>query len=250
MLKKEREREIINILKMQNGFITVRELCEALYASESSIRRELTVLEGRGFIKRAYGGAELVTNFSDAISFGKRAYHNIKEKRIIAKKAARLIKDGDVIFMDQSSSAFYLANEIVERTNLTVITNNIEILSILSKGACKVVASGGFLSAENRSCLIGGDAQSVFENTYADILFFSAKSLSGDGIISDCTREEVVLRNSMLKNAAQKVFLCDSAKFDTRSAYKQCGLDEIDYLVSDNETAQKFRSCSKSLTIL
>ena len=64
MLKNEREREIINILKNDDGFITVKELCEKLYASESSIRRDLTALEKRGIVKRTYGGAELITNFS------------------------------------------------------------------------------------------------------------------------------------------------------------------------------------------
>ena len=68
MLKNEREREIINILKTEDGFITVKELCEKLYASESSIRRDLTILENRGIIARTYGGAELVKNFSNVIS--------------------------------------------------------------------------------------------------------------------------------------------------------------------------------------
>ena len=114
----------------------------------------------------------------------------------------------------------------------------------------KVVSSGGYLSPENRNCLIGIDAQSIFENTYADIVFFSTKSLSDDGIISDCTREEVALRNSMLKNSAKKVFLCDSEKIGSRAAYKQCMLSEIDYLISENENAQKFSKCSEILKIL
>ena len=63
-MKNEREREIINILKDENGFITVKELCKKLFASESSIRRDLTALENRGVVKRTYGGAELITNFS------------------------------------------------------------------------------------------------------------------------------------------------------------------------------------------
>lgn len=250
MQKNEREREIINILKNEDRFITVKELCKKLFTSESSIRRDLTALENRGIVKRTYGGAELITNFSNVISFDKRYYHSIEAKKVIAKKAAKLIKDGSIIFLDQSSSSFYLANEIVNRNSLTVITNNIEILCLLSNSGIKVISSGGFLSPENRSCLIGPDAHSIFENTYADIAFFSTKSLSDDGIISDCTREEVALRNSMLKNSAKKIFLCDSEKFGTRSAYKQCTLSDIDYLISENENAKKFTAYSNSLKIL
>ena len=250
MLKTEREHEIINILKGKKGFVTVKELCERLFASESSIRRDLTALANKGMIKKTYGGAEIVTNFSNVVDFSKRTHHNITAKKIIAKKAVKLIDDRSIIFLDQSSTAFYLANELLERNSVTVITNNIEILSLLSNSGIRVVASGGYLSSENRNCLIGSDAQSIFENTYADMVFFSAKSLSDEGIISDCTRDEVVLRNSMIKNSAKKIFLCDSEKFGTMSAYKQCRLCDVDYLISEDESAKKFSICSKSLKIL
>ena len=250
MLKNERQREIIKLMKNNQGFITVNELFATLYSSESSIRRDLVSLENKGIIKRAYGSAELITNFSNVTSFSHRSHHCVEAKKIIAKKAAELIKNGDIIFLDQSSTSFYLATELVNKKSLTVITNNIEILYQLSNSDIKVVSSGGFLSPENRSCLMGADAQSIFENTYADIVFFSAKSLSYDGIISDCTREEVTLRNPMLKNSAKKVFLCDSEKFGTKSAYKQCTLLDVDYLISENEEVQKFSSCSNSLTVL
>ena len=250
MLKNEREREIINILKNEDSFITVKELCKRLYASESSIRRDLTSLENRGLVKRTYGGAELITKFSNVVSFNKRYHQNIEAKKEIAKKAAKLIKDGSVIFLDQSSTTFYLANEIINRNSLTVVTNNIEILSLLSNSGIKVISSGGLLRPENRSCLIGDDAKGVFENIYADALFFSAKSLSDEGVISDCTREEVVLRNSMFKNSAKKIFLCNSEKFGTQSAYKQCTLSDIDYLVCENEKGKKFTACSDTLRIL
>ncbi len=250
MLKNERKREIMNILKNQDGFITVKELCTRLYASESSIRRDLTALENLGFVKRTYGGAELITNFSNVISFNKRAAHSVDAKKTIAKKAEKLVKDGNIIFLDQSSTSFYLANELIKRHSITVITNNIEILYLLSNSSMKVISSGGYLSTENRSCLIGSDAQSVFESIYADIAFFSTKSLSDDGVISDCTREEVTVRNSMIKNAVKKVFLCDSEKFGTKSAYIQCKLNDVDYLVSNTEVKNKFSTIATSLTIL
>lgn len=250
MLKNEREREILNLLKERDGFSTVKELCSALYSSESSIRRDLSVLERRGVIRRTYGGAELVTNFSSAISFNQRAHHNIAAKKAIAKKAMELVKNGDVIFLDQSSSAFYLAQELSSNNTLTVITNNIEIISLLSTTSIKTISSGGTLSPDNRACLLGRDAHYIFENIYADVVFFSTKSLSNDGIISDCAREEVLVRGAMLKNAAKKVFLCDSEKFGTSSAYKQCTLDEIDVLVSEDDVAQHFSSLCNSLSII
>ena len=68
---------------------------------------------------------------------------------------------------------------------------------------------------------------------YADIAFFSTKSVTDDGIITDCSREEIIVRDAMLRNADKKIFLCDSTKFGTRSAYKQCELKDVDYLISE-----------------
>ncbi len=250
MLKNERQKEIVNYLKLNDGFTTVAELSVALYASESSIRRDLSALEGRGLIRRTHGGAELVTNFSNAIAFNNRAYHNMAAKKSIAKKAASLISDDNVLFLDQSSSAYYLANEILDKKSLTVVTNNIEIVSLLSNTKIKTICSGGILGTDNRTCLLGSDATKIFESIYADFVFFSTKSLSSSGVISDCDRDEVVVREAMIKNAAKKVFLCDSEKFGTQSAYKQCTLGDVDYLVCENENANKYKKEFPSLNII
>ena len=250
MLNKEREQEIISILKTKNGFATVKNLCETLFASESSIRRDLKSLEERGLVKRSYGGASLISNSSNIVTFNHRTRQNADEKREIAKKAISLINEGDIIFLDQSSTSFFLANELINRNSLTVVTNNIEIMMLLSNSGIKLISSGGFLSDENRNCLIGGDAQSTFKNVFADIVFFSVKAISDDGIVTDCSREEIVVRNAMLKNAQKKVLLCDSSKFDKRAPFKQCELGEVDYLISEGNAALSFSELQNKIKLL
>lgn len=250
MLNREREQEILSILKTTNGFVTVRQLCESLFASESSIRRDLKALETRGLVKRSYGGAVLESNYSNIVTFNHRTRQNISAKREIAQKAAGLIKDGDIVFLDQSSTAFYLAGELIDRSSLTVVTNNIEITMLLANSKIRLISSGGFLSNENRNCLIGGDAQRTFENVFADIMFFSVKAISDDGLVTDCSREEIVVRNAMLKNAQKKVLLCDSSKFDKRAPFKQCELGDVDYLVSEENSAQHFSEYQSKIELL
>lgn len=238
MYRNEREREILKHLSSE-GYLTVKQLSKLLYTSESSIRRDLTSLEKQGAITRSYGGAELVKNSSQIIPFSTRAYCNVSAKKAMARKASHLIQDGDIIFLDQSSTAFFVAYELVKKSKITVVTNNIEIIALLSKTDIEVVSAGGILSKSNRNCLIGNDAQRVFAEMHADILFFSAKALSGDGIIYDCNREEICIRNVMLANSEKKVFLCDSEKFDKLSGYKQCTLKDIDYLITETDAADK-----------
>jgi len=250
MLNREREQEILSILKTANGFVTVRQLCESLFASESSIRRDLKALETRGLVKRSYGGAVLESNYSNIVTFNHRTRQNISAKREIAQKAAGLIKDGDIVFLDQSSTAFYLAGELIDRSSLTVVTNNIEITMLLANSKIRLISSGGFLSNENRNCLIGGDAQRTFENVFADIMFFSVKAISDDGLVTDCSREEIIVRETMLKNADKKVLLCDSSKFSVRAPFKQCELGDVDYLISEENSAQHFSEYQSKIELL
>lgn len=250
MLKSQREQEILSVLKQSDGFVSVKNLCKQLFASESSIRRDLTDLENKGYVKRSYGGAQLVSDLSKITVFNFRYAQHAQEKTEIAKKAVSLIKDNSVIFLDQSSTSCFLAKELPNKSSLTVITNSVEILNILSPTKIKVFCSGGTLSQDNRSCLIGGDAEKTFNNAHADFAFFSCNALSNDGEISDCTREEVLVRQTMLNNAKVKVFLCNGSKFGTTSIFKQCSLKEVDYLISEGDKSKQFIDKGFSVNLL
>ena len=239
MYQNERELEIRKILT-QKGYASVQELSQWLYASPSSIRRDLATLEKRGLVKRSYGGAELVKNSSQILPFATRAHQNIPAKKAIARKAAQMVPDGGILFLDQSSSAFFVACELQGRSDLTVLTNNVEILSLLSQTNLEVLSCGGRLSRSNRNCLVGSDAQIAFSQIRADLLFFSSKALSHSGVIWDCDREEVCLRQTMMQHAQKRVFLCACEKFGQQAAYRQCSIDEIDCVITEAEDRTLF----------
>ena len=121
---------------------------------------------------------------------------------------------------------------------------------MMSRTKVNIISSGGILNKENRMCLYGEDAAYIFNNVYANYVFFATKALSDDGVIWDFSREEVIIRNAMLRNAEKKVFLCDSEKFHSHSAYKQCTLNDIDYLVCENDEGKKYSQISENLTVI
>ena len=239
MYQNERELEIRKILT-QKGYVSVQELSQWLYASPSSIRRDLAAMEKQGLVKRSYGGAELVKNSSQILPFSTRAHQNIPAKKAMARKAAQMVPEGGIVFLDQSSSAFFVACELQGRSDLTVLTNNVEILSLLSQSKLEVLSCGGRLSHSNRNCLVGSDAQHAFAQLQADLLFFSSKALSSDGVIWDCDREEVCLRQTMMHHAKQRIFLCACEKFGQQAAYRQCSLAEIDAVITETEDKTLF----------
>ena len=234
----------------ERGFVTVKELGSLLYMSESSIRRDLAELESKGAIKRRYGGAEIIGATTSVIPFSTRSYDNIPKKQEIARKAAQLISAGDVVFLDQSSTCFFLARELMEMKSITIVTNNIEILRLLSDSEMTVISTGGRMNRANRVCLVGAGAERTFESIYANIAFFSAKSLADDGTVSDITEEEIAVRDSMFKNAERIVFLCDSSKMGSHSAYRQCTLAEVDTMVSDLDTRPEIAKRFPKLEII
>lgn len=239
MYKREREEQILSILQVRNQ-ISVSELSKMLYTSESSIRRDLNSMELDGLIKRTHGGAELLGDNPSIVPFSHRLHYKILEKKKIAKKALEYIADGQVIFLDQSSSALFIAHELTQFKHITVITNNIEILSTMANSELKIYSSGGYISPTNRNCLIGEDAHDIFSKTHADVTFFSTKALSSDGILYDFTREEIHIHNTMLENSNKNVFLCDSGKFGKRSHYKQCSLKDVDAMISEVNLPEQY----------
>ena len=249
MFKSERQSQIFELLN-NKGFVTVKYLSEVLFTSESSVRRDLAVLEQKGYIRRSYGGAEVISSGTGILPFNTRSYDFVAEKQKIATKAAELIKKGDIVFLDQSSTAFFLARAIMDKKGITVVTNNIEILNILSHSDITLIASGGTVSKANNNCLIGHNAAKTFEGIFADFVFFSAKSLSDDGVITDCSEEEIFVRNAMFKNSAKKVFLCNSAKFGSHSSFVQCSLEDIDLLISEDGSAEKYKNHFNNIEIL
>ena len=122
------------------------------------------------------------------------AHRNIDLKKAIARKAVSLINEGDVIFIDGSTTAFYLAEYLSGFEKLKVITNGIEALNYLTKYRIDVYSTGGLLSPPNRSVLVGNFAQRMINSVHADVVFFSSQSMDANGTIYDCYEEENRIR--------------------------------------------------------
>ena len=133
---------------------------------------------------------------------------------------------------------------------ITVITNNVEVLSFMSQSSIEVICSGGLQTSPNRYALVGPIAEETFRNIHADWAVFSACSLTEDGQIYDVHYNETALRKVMLENADNKMFLCDSSKIGTNSTYYQCSLFDIDYMVCDSKEVKRFQHEYPNLKII
>ena len=248
-MKDLQEKKVLEFLESAQ-YASVEDLSKTLFVSPSTVRRILQALQDKGLVTRTHGGAKINdgNNFSPSFTF--RIHQNSFEKKKIALSAIKLIKNGDIVFLDGSTSAFHVAEYLNEFSNIRVITNGIDTLSLLAKNNISAYSTGGQVSPENPSVLVGRYAEETISHFHADVAFFSAQSVSDDGEIYDCYESEIFLRRAMIKHAKIKVFLCDSGKLGHCSAYRQCDLSQVDTLICETEMGGQFGEAFPRLQIL
>lgn len=233
------ERQILELLK-EKGHASVSDISENIYASESTVRRKLTALQEKGLVMRTHGGAKLSEKSSYLPSFAYRVDLNVNEKKRIALLAVKEISDGDVIFIDGSTTAFYMAHYLSEFSNIKVVTNGIDLLSVLAEQHIPAFSTGGRISEINNAVLVGATTINALTDMHADKVFFSAQCIGKDGNIYDNSEDECEIRRVMMRNSDKSIFLCDSAKIGKSATFRLGNINEMDLVISDKDIREKF----------
>lgn len=231
MLEEERLNHILEYLR-QNQTATVHGLSKRLYASEATVRRDLNELARRGMVKRLHGGAVLLGSAIRELPLYVRQQQNAAAKQEIAAQAAKHLKDGQVIFLDASSTVMYLVKYLENFENLTVITNGIQTAQELQSLSHRIYCTGGMMLHQS-SAYVGQHAENFIRQFNADLFFFSSQGLSEDGRITDDSEEETHVRKVMLEQSRKKVFLCDHSKVGPVYCHNLCRLEQVDDYITD-----------------
>ena len=214
--------------------MTVHGLAKRLFSSEPSVRRDLARLEKQNLIKRIHGGAVLEETAlsKNKIPFLIREYEQSGAKTLIAQKAIELVNDNDVVFLDASTSCYYLIPFLAAKRNLTVITNGVKALAKLAEYDIQTFSTGGALV---NSCLVlvGDEACRTVESFHADIAFFSCRGVSEEGFLTDIAREENIVRKRMIQHSEKAYLLCANEKFGKKYYHNLCHRDEITGIIHE-----------------
>ncbi len=226
----ERKDEILEILERYH-YVTVNFLAEALHISPSSIRRDLAVMESRGLVKRTHGGVSEIETGNALTPYSLRMHENSEKKRIICKKAAELVNDGDVVFIDGSTTCLFLPELIEEKKDITVLTNSLRLASLFRNNGVKIYATGGNVRLYDEYVASGSIAEETCRKIHTDIMFFSARAIDSNGIITDLNEPETAVRQAAMQNTDRAVFLCDDSKVGKSSVFRVCSTDELHCIV-------------------
>ncbi len=235
MIAEDRRKKILFLIKKEKT-ISVAKLASILNASTSVLYKDIDLLEKQKYIKKYYGGVKLLDEEKTEHAFYRRLKQNISAKKSIAYQALSLIEEGDILFLDASSTCFYLSEEIKKASfsKLTIITNSLFIpVEFILNEKIKIISLGGILNTEIGS-FNGIISNEFYNNIHADKFFMSPYALSETiGIMDPYIPDEVKLKEMFLNNSSYTICLADSTKFNKKGEINWTTFEKINLLITD-----------------
>ncbi|NFE74283.1 DeoR/GlpR transcriptional regulator [Clostridium botulinum] len=232
----KRREKILDYLK-SNESINTNDLAEILEISPLTLRRDLQALDEQGLIVRYYWGAKLANDINNSENILKETDTDLllnKKKNIIAKYAADLIKDGDTVFINSSSTALlmlkYLGNKRVY-----IVTNNGKALQVTIPPNVELVLTGGQVY-ERKQSLVGDFATYILSKITADKCFLGVSGITSDSGISTSVLQETLINHEMINRCNGPVYiLADSSKVGRHHNFSSGDIEEISHLITDSD---------------
>src|SRR5436190_6996206 len=234
MTAEERKHRLESYLQKVE-FASLEDLSKQVGASVSTVRRDLTVLEAAGGLRRTHGGARIITPKSDEFAFSARDTHQLEEKEAIGRACSDLILPNQSVIIDAGTTAYHVARYL-ESKSPQIITNSLPVANLFAAAnRLEVVLSGGVIYPR-LGVLVGPLAVEAFTKIHADVAIMSAGGISLEGI-SNSHGLLIDIQRAMI-NAVQKVIFCfDHTKFGRQSVLPLCDLDCVDAVVTDSKAS-------------
>ena len=233
MLPIERRNEILSKL-MLDGKVIVSDLSLLYDVTEETIRRDLDKLEKEGLAKKTYGGAVKTDNLNVDLPYTIRKQTNVDGKKYIAEIIGSQIEDGAHVLLDSSTTALFTVKTIYNRSNITLITNSVEILvDSPVKNDWKIISTGGELIQR---------AENVITSYHADIAVISCKGIDMQTGLTDTSDQNAQIKKAFIKSAKRVMLGVDSSKFDKISFVRFSDFDGINAVITDKEPSEAWKN--------
>ena len=232
MIDRDRDERLIGFVRA-SGTASVAALSHEMGVGPSTIRRDLQRLARDGRLVRTYGGATLAERPLDGPT--SQPARASAEKRRVAAAAAGLVLEGQTIVVTSGSTAVEFARQLVDRRDLTVITNSLDVaLVLLDCEGIQLVVLGGVVRPRMHS-LLGHLTEHACREMRADTLFMGIGAISLElGLMNDYM-PEILTDRALRSMATSVVVMADSGKFDLVAPALVFGLEAVDIVVTDRD---------------
>lgn len=223
---------ILELLETRDG-VRVSELADEFSVSEVTVRHDLSDLARQGLVARVRGGVRPLARGHSELAFDVRLRLQTNEKQAIAHAAASMVRDGEAVALDSSTTAYFLARELRGRRELVVITNGLLIASALAESpGITVLVMGGMLRLPAMS-VVGDLAADMLRTTRIDKGFFGARGLGLAEGLMDLNPEEVRIKKEMAAACTQVIGIFDGTKWHRTALLPFVETDHVDAIVTD-----------------
>ena len=238
----ERRQSVLDILRKHPG-LRVLELAQTLKVSEGTVRNDLNALEDEGRLKRVHGGAILNDQgeFQNN-SFVRRYKQNAAAKLAIAREAALLVKDGDSILLDASSTDYFLARALSDRQELRVVTNGFEVARELAENTSNTVILIGGVVNNNSSSVTGLLSERIIEELRIEKAFLSCSGFSLERGMTEILLSEAQIKRKVIESSQQLYALVDSSKFGKEDMTPFARSMQIAHLFTDSNISSEWKN--------
>ena len=227
--RQQRMLEYVN----RHGSASVRQLAEAFFLHEATVRRDLNALDRAGQITRVHGGAAAMEGLQAEIPLYVRETAFREIKRELARKAAGMVREGNTIFIDSSSTATLMTSFLENKKNLRIVTDGAQTSLHLSRlKDAQVFCVGGCLGGNSLS-YNGPIALQNLSLFHFDYAFFSCRGVSLADGLTDTNEEEAFFRKLLIQRSEHAVLLVDHSKIDVTSVFGIAPLTAIHTLITD-----------------
>src|SRR4051794_32190809 len=238
VLSEARRTQVAEMLQSA-GAVTITDLQSKFGVSPMTARRDLAILAERGIARRTHGGAVLPSIAARENSFAHRLRDAPEAKARLAEAAFALLSPGETVFLDASSTTYFLARLIGERgLTVRVITNSLPVLQDLSDSDAEVIAIGGTFRRLTCSYVGPNSVRSVREH-FADPMFLSVTGISRDGTMTDADVLEAEVKRAMLEQAGHSALLVDESKLAARGRQAITSVAGVSLVLADGLDADE-----------
>jgi DeoR family glycerol-3-phosphate regulon repressor len=216
-----------------HGSVQVDQLSSHLKVTPQTIRRDLNQLYDQNLLQRVHGGAVVKDNVEN-LGYGARKTLMAEEKYNIARRTAELLPDNSSLFINIGTTTEGVAEFLFERKGMLVVTNNINVASMLWPApGLEVMIAGGSIRRSDGG-IVGSNAEDFITNFKLDYAIIGCSAIDSDGELFDFDLREVRVTRSIIQHARSVILVADSMKFERRAPVRIGDLSNIHTLVTDD----------------
>jgi DeoR family glycerol-3-phosphate regulon repressor len=231
-----RQAQIVDLVRTK-GFVTIEDLALRFRMTPQTLRRDINRLAAKGILRRYHGGAGMVTSVEN-VAYSDRQVLCQREKQAIAKLVARNIPNKASIFINIGTTTEEVAKALCRHDHLRVITNNLQVASILSGNEnFEVIVTGGVVRSRDRGII--GEATIDFINQFkVDYGIIGISGVDHDGTLLDFDYREVRAARAIIDNSRRVFLVADHTKFGRNAMVRLGSIGEVDVLFTDRKPPQ------------